>query len=85
MSEAQPRFVEGTITWDQASGFRVRVQDDPTRPGAYLVAVWKPSDRYATDGADYHVEQYDDDLMPFFEEAGWQVEWDQPLATLAPA
>ena len=80
MEESQSAFVEGTIAWEKASGFRVRVQYNRLIDG-FLIIVWNPADFYSNDGGDYFVEKYED-LESFFKESGWLVKWDRPLAAL---
>lgn len=79
MADSIKKSVEGTIVSGTKAGYRIRIDDDLENTGGFLIIFWKPDAPHV--GADYWVELYSD-IMPFFVESGWKVEWEQPVESL---
>ena len=61
----------GRIKSGEHAGFFVRIQDDSTNTGGFLIVLWRES---PTEGYDNWVENLGD-LEQFFRESGWDIEW----------
>jgi hypothetical protein len=68
--------VEGRLTNSERSGHRVRVEDDRAATGGFLIYEWWHDSNGPNGGGAYDswVEAYDD-VVAFFKEFAWAVEW----------
>ena len=62
----------GRLKNGQHAGCFVRIQDDSSNTGGYLIIVWRDS---PIEGFDNWVEN-SSDLEQFFRESGWEIEWE---------
>ncbi len=63
--------MEGKIVGGECAGFFIRIESVSEGALDCLILIWREDPRV---GYDYWVENVDD-IGPFLEEVGWQVEW----------
>jgi hypothetical protein len=71
MSIADQIRCKGRIKSGENAGFFVRIPDDSTNTGGYLVLLWKEDSPV---GYDSSVETLAD-LEQFFRESAWEIDW----------
>jgi hypothetical protein len=66
--------VVGRILEGDNRGWYIKIQEDFENSGGYLILVSDDQNFLSDKGFDYWVEKYDN-LIGFFEESNWKIEW----------